>query len=88
MDLEHKLRDLAVSESGFVFDPYTGATFSANDTGLVILEGLRAGLDRQAVVAKLRDTFDLRGDEDVQRDLDEFLELLRKHRLVPSDFRF
>jgi hypothetical protein len=28
---------LAVSESGFVFDPVSGQSFSVNETGLVVL---------------------------------------------------
>jgi hypothetical protein len=34
------LVDLAVSESGFVFDPWSGSTFTVNSTGLVLLAGL------------------------------------------------
>ena len=29
------LKDLALSDTGFVFDPYTGATFTTNATGPV-----------------------------------------------------
>ncbi len=38
------LRHLAISPSGFVFDPNTGSTFTCNETGRPLLEGLREGL--------------------------------------------
>ena len=50
MDTLQKLRDLAISDSGFVFDPYSGATFTANSSGRAILEALRDGHGRMAIV--------------------------------------
>jgi hypothetical protein len=38
-----KLAVLAVSESGFIFDPVTGHSYTANATGLRILELLKTG---------------------------------------------
>ena len=76
-----KLRELAFSETGFVFDPYTGATFTVNPTGKAILEALRRGDRREAIVDHLRGHFDVNG-EDLARDLDEFVHLLRQHGLV------
>ena len=38
-----RLSQLAISASGFVFDPRSGATFTVNDTGRTIIEGLRDG---------------------------------------------
>ena len=47
-----RLRDLALSETGFLFDPYSGATFSLNPTAVTILRALRGSADR--VAAELR----------------------------------
>lgn len=81
----NKLADLAVSESGFVFDPYSGATFSVNASGLAILRLLKEGKGRDDLVASLEEAFDVRGD-DLFRDVDEFVALMRRHELVASDF--
>jgi len=86
MEQGDKLKDLAISDSGFLFDPWSGATYNTNATGRAILEGLREGLDRGALVARLRGAFEVR-DEDVERDLDEFVFLLRENGVVPQDFR-
>lgn len=86
MDVRQRLADLAISDSGFVFDPYTGASFTVNATGLKVLEALKQGTTaREPLLELLRDGFDVRG-EDVQRDVDEFVALLRRFGLVPRDF--
>ena len=85
MDAMQKLKDLALSDTGFLFDPYTGATFSINESGIQILKGLKEGQDRAAILAALEGFFEVRGD-DLPRDLDEFVHLLRNNGLLPADF--
>ena len=63
---------LALSESGFVFDPVSGQSFTVNDTGLDILRQLQHFAD----IPKTRDYLIEQYDADVQeieRDLDDFL---------------
>ena len=87
MDTIEKLKDLAVNESGFVFDPCSGATYTVNATGLAILEALKSRLGRDEIIARLEQEFDLSaGRADPSRDIDEFVHLLRSHGLVPEDF--
>lgn len=78
MDSAQRLRDLAVSESGFVFDPYTGHTFSLNGTGRVVLEALRGGASVDQIVADLREGFAVEPGTDLARDVREFLLLARE----------
>jgi PqqD family protein of HPr-rel-A system len=75
-----KLADLAISDSGFVFDPWSGATFSLNATGLAVLRLLKDGLRDDELLAALDERFDVR-DGDLRRDVDEFLGLLARHEL-------
>lgn len=79
-----RLNDLAVSETGFVFDPYSGATFSLNASALCLLRGLKEGLDREGLISRLEDSFDVTG-ADLSRDIDEFLELLRYNGVLPQE---
>ena len=84
---KHHLRDLALSDTGFVFDPYTGATFTTNATGQCVLQALREGLGRADVVARLRERFAAQGAEpDLESDLGEFVQLLRQHGVLPTSF--
>ena len=78
------LKDLARSDTGFVFDPYTGATFTTNAAGLAILHALREGLGRSAIIERLTERFDVHGD--VETDVSEFFQLLRQHGVVPPNF--
>ncbi len=90
MDVRQRLSDLAISDSGFVFDPYTGASFTVNLAGLTLLRSLKDGADRRALVAALRDGFEIRdggaSPDDFDRDVDEFVSQLRRFDLVPRGF--
>lgn len=80
-----RLNDLALSESGFVFDPYSGGTFTVNRAGLVLLRALRDGLGRAAVIDRLRAEFRVE-QADLESDVGEFTRLLIQQGLVPPDF--
>jgi PqqD family protein of HPr-rel-A system len=82
--INQRLKDLAVSETGFVFDPYSGATFSLNASALCLLRGLKEGLGRDELIAQLEESFDVT-DADLSRDVDEFLELLRYNGVLPHE---
>lgn len=86
MTIPQKLRDLAVSDTGFLFDPYTGSTFSVNEPGLTVLAKLREGQSVAEVVAALREAFDVPPDTDLERDVGEFVHLMRRNNLVPEDY--
>lgn len=48
-----RLSALAVSGSGFAFDPRTGQSFTLNPTALEVLEGLGAGRTLAATAERL-----------------------------------
>jgi len=85
MSTNKLLADLAVSDTGFVFDPFTGTTFTVNQTGLCLLHAFKEGLGRKEAVERLETKFDTKG-ANLPRELDEFVQLLRQNGVVPSDF--
>ena len=85
MSTNKLLADLAVSDTGFVFDPFTGTTFTVNQTGLCLLHAFKEGLGRQEAVERLETKFDTQG-ANLPREVDEFVLLLRQNGVVPSDF--
>ncbi len=85
MDARARLAMLAISPSGFVFDPTSGATFTVNDTGRLILEGVRDGLDLAGLTNALAEQFDA-GAADLQRDVLEYVRLMRESGLIPASF--
>jgi hypothetical protein len=79
-----RLGDLALSDTGFAFDPCSGSTYTINATGLCVLQAMKEGLARDAIGARVRERFQAR-DADVARDVDDFVALLRQHGLVAED---
>jgi len=79
-----RLGDLALSDTGFAFDPYSGSTFTINPTGVCVLQALKEGLSSDAIAERLRSRFDARG-VDVRRDVDDFTALLQQHGIVAED---
>ncbi len=77
------LNDLAISETGFVFDPRTGATFNVNATGLMILRALRDGKADDEIAQGLKEEFEAT-PPDVQDHVAEFVQLLRQYGLLPE----
>lgn len=70
------LRSLALSDTGFIFDPRTGHSYTANATALAVLAAMKQGLEADAIVEKLRTEFD--GGVAVEDDVEQFFELLRE----------
>lgn len=71
------LRRLAISESGFIFDPVSGHSFSVNESGIQIVRLLQQGSKLEEIVDTLQQTYS--GSRDIiERDLLEFISLLRE----------
>lgn len=85
MDAGERLRNLAVSATGFLFDPVTGLTFSVNATGRAVLDLLKQGRDAEGVQAGLAGRFKAGEGDDLDRDVREFLLLLREQGILPRD---
>lgn len=77
------IRDLALSETGFVFDPSSGATFTVNATGLCVLHALKEGLSWGEIATRLSERFDVRSG-DPARDVAELAGMLRQEGLLPA----
>lgn len=80
-----RLKDLAISESGFLFDPYSGATFTLNNTGKFILQLLQEGKGIEDIESALRERFAV-VDDDLRSDIYEFINLLKENHLLPNGF--
>jgi PqqD family protein of HPr-rel-A system len=82
MQNEARLRELAISDAGFVFDPLTGHTYNTNPTALAALRALKEGATPEAVIADLRERFEADADDDIARDVYDLLSRLREHGLI------
>jgi PqqD family protein of HPr-rel-A system len=80
------LKNLAISETGFVFDPRSGATYSLNPTALLLVAGIRQGASLEALVKALEGAFE-GVVENAREDVLDFVQALRRQGLVPADFK-
>jgi PqqD family protein of HPr-rel-A system len=83
MSNQPRIKDIAINDTGFVFDPYSGGTFTLNTTGQVIVKALRDGLTQDEIVVRLRSEFEgvtTKLDEEVQ----DFVRTLREFGLLSN----
>ena len=72
------LQRLAISESGFVFDPASGHNFTVNETGLSILRQLQKSIELEPLLERLANEYDVPTRE-LERDVQEFASVLRDY---------
>ena len=72
------LQRLAISESGFVFDPVSGHNFTVNETGLSILRRLQKNTDLTPLLASLSEEYEI-APRELERDVLEFAGMLRDY---------
>ena len=71
LDIE-RIRNLAISDTGFVFDPVSGHTFTTNRTGFVILGLIKEEKNQGEIAGILSERFEV--DEDTAlRELQNFV---------------
>ncbi|MBU2552420.1 MAG: HPr-rel-A system PqqD family peptide chaperone [Proteobacteria bacterium] len=76
-----RLKDLAVSESGFLFDPRTGSSFTLNETGRRIFDCLKHGKAETEILQALSSEYE--ADTLVlERDLYDFVIQLKAMGLL------
>lgn len=76
-----KLVSLAISDSGFVFDPVTGHSFTTNEVGIQILEKLKKNMLKDDLIEELCAEYDVSYDE-ADQDVEDFIANLRNNYLI------
>ena len=75
---------LQLSPQGFLFDHRSGISYSTNRVGAFILQALMDAASRDDVLDQLVENFDVSRTR-AAADLDEFLGLAGKYRLMGTD---
>lgn len=68
IELVHRL---ALSESGFVFDPVSGQSYTVNETGLELLKLFQQTSDINEIKNRVAAIYDIPLNE-LERDIDDF----------------
>ncbi|MCF8341020.1 MAG: PqqD family protein [Chitinophagaceae bacterium] len=74
-------KNIATSESGFIFNPSTGDSFSANPLANEIIQSLKEGQSIQKIKASITDRYDVDIFQ-LEKDLDNFVLQLREANLL------
>lgn len=72
------LRRLALSDSGFVFDPVNGDSFTVNTTGLTVLRLLKDGHSLGDILDQVSELYNVESRR-AERDILDFIIQLRKY---------
>ena len=74
-------KNIAISETGFVFDPNTGDSFSLNKIGLEIVEKLRQGGKDQEIINELLKKYDI-DQASLDKYYFDFISMLQYYQLT------
>ena len=80
---DNALRRIAVSDSGFVFDPMTGQTYTLNKTAALILELLKDDRSQEEIVEAITKQFEVDVSR-AEKELIQFKAQLREFSILDS----
>lgn len=76
-----KMANLAMNDNGFIFDPVTGFSYTANESGLFVLRQLLAGQSKEEILAAMSEEYDCT-EHHAESDIDHFILMLEAYDLV------
>lgn len=79
--LTAKIDRIAMNESGFIFDPQTGASYTTNTTGLAIIRSLQKTRNLDEIKKEIVSEFEVSA-EIAERDIIDFMELLKSKGFI------
>lgn len=74
-------KNIALSDSGFLFNPSTGDSYSVNPIGMEILEMLKKGLEDDEIIKAVTKSYMI-DSTTVEKDLYDFKVVLSNHKLT------
>lgn len=77
-------RNIAISESGFLFDPTGGESYSLNELGLEIINLLREKRSNEEITSVITDIYDVEKD-DFEKYYYDFLGMLKQFKLLEDE---
>jgi hypothetical protein len=77
-------KNIAVSDTGFVFDPSNGDSFSVNPIGLEILKMLKDGQSENEIKKNITSKYQVDNDT-LEKDFYDFTKMIETLKLTESD---
>jgi hypothetical protein len=76
-------KNIAISETGFVFDPSTGDSYTLNPVGLEILGLIREGRSREEIAGLITGKYDVE-EGAFERYFYDFTAMLKHYQILES----
>ena len=73
--------NIAVSESGFIFNPEIGTSFTTNSLGISILKQLKEKTSPEEIKKSILNSYDIDAIT-CEKDLDDFLRIVKQFNLL------
>ena len=73
--------NIAISDSGFIFNPSTGESFSVNPISKQIMEWMSEGKSDSEIIDLVAESYATDKDT-IEKDLYDFIELLKSYQLA------
>ncbi len=76
--------NIAISENGFMFDPYTGDSYNLNPTAVEILKLLKSGKTNEEIIAHFKEKYDV-DEATLEQNIYDFVAMLNHYDLVEKE---
>lgn len=77
-------RNVAISDSGFIFNPATGDSYSVNPIGMEIVHMIQEGRDKEQIKLSVMNEY-VCDESTFEKDFYDFTTMLRNHKLIDED---
>lgn len=77
-------KNIAISETGFVFDPNSGDSFTLNSIGKEILEQFQAGNSKTDISYSILNKYDI-DEYTFERNYEDFIGMLNHFNLLDNE---
>ncbi len=77
-------KNIALSDTGFVFNPSSGDSFSTNPIGMEIIKMLKEGKSNEDIKSHVLKTY-MTDEVSFEKDLYDFMNMLTKMNLMDVD---
>lgn len=77
-------KNIALSDSGFIFDPSSGNSFTTNPIGLQIIQLLKQGKSQEEIEKEIREEYAVDATT-FERDFFDFAGVLSRLKLTEED---
>jgi hypothetical protein len=76
--------NVAISDSGFLFNPVSGESFSVNPVGAEIINMLKEEKSLEQISAKLHSQYNT-DEATIEKDLYDYISILKQYNLIESN---